>query len=95
MPPNSVGLTPICGFSPDNLGLLSSYGTDKQLIMYHIRNIFKRNYEFTCSSENCPSRKDTNDAHKSTAVVEDMTLHLPLYIDKEVVGTRYKPRGCD
>ena len=28
-------LTTICGLSPDNLGLLSSYGTDKQLIMYH------------------------------------------------------------
>ena len=73
-------LTTISGLSPDNLGLLSSYGTDKQLIMYHIRNT---NYEFTCSSENCPSRKDTNDTHKSTAVVEDMTLHLPLYVDKE------------
>ena len=40
-------LTSICGLSPDRSGLLDCFGTDKQLIMFHIKHIFQRTYNFT------------------------------------------------
>lgn len=78
-------LTSICRLSPDDSGLLNSFGTDKQLIMYHIKYIFQRRYEFTCSSENCPSR--ICDAKKQIDIVDDMTLHTPnaLQGDKNAI----------
>ena len=68
-------LTLICGISPNTSGLLNSFGTDKQLIMYHIKTIFQRKYEYTCSSKNCPSRE--GDVGNQIDIVDDMTLHTP------------------
>ena len=68
-------LTVICGLTPDKSGLLSSFGTDKNLIMYHIRALFQRNYNFTCSSQNCPSREGGISNQRD--IVDDMTLHSP------------------
>ena len=73
-------LTSICGLSPNSSGLLNSFGTDKQLIIFHIKNIFQRNYNFTCSSENCPSQ---NHLVNQSGVVEDMTLHEPCSLDRD------------
>ena len=54
---------------------LNSFGTDKQLIMYHIKSIFRRQYEFSCSSKNCPSRAGSSIKRLDT--IDDMTLHPP------------------
>ena len=50
-------LTKLCDLSPTSGNkILNSFGTDKQLIMYPLRNIFCRSYQFaSCSSEYCPS----------------------------------------
>ena len=68
-----IWLTKICGLSPTN-GILNSFGTDKQFIMYPLRNIFSRSYQFaSCSSEHCPLDKSIllNDNFS------DVTLHSP------------------
>ena len=67
-------LTKICSYSPDlTRNVLDAYGTDKNVTLYPIRHIFKRRYEYVCSSENCPSNTLHNDY--SSDYVSDMTLH--------------------
>ena len=67
-------LSVICGLSADKSGLLNSFGTDKKnLIMYHIKALYQRNYNSTCSSQNCPSRE--GGTSNQIDIVDDMTLH--------------------
>ena len=40
--------------------------------MYHISSVYRRNYDYTCSSDNCPSHM--GDFQLSTDAVDDMTL---------------------
>ena len=47
--------TKVCGVSPDGMGSLNMFATDKQVIMYQIKNMFRRTYEYLCSSDKCPS----------------------------------------
>ena len=70
----------ICSLTPDvEKGNFNAWGTDKQLTFYHIRDIFRRSYHFSCSSDNCPS-KDT-DISACIDVVNDMILHAPSNTD--------------
>ena len=66
-------LSVICGLSADKSGLLNRFGTDKNLIMYHVMALYQRNYNFTCSSQNCPSRE--GGTSNQIDIVDDMTLH--------------------
>ena len=68
-------LTEICNLSPNPKGnILNAFGTDKQLIMYPIRAMFLRTYEYSsCSSEKCP----LNSFDVKHDNFSDMTLHLP------------------
>ena len=55
---------------------MDSFGTDKQITFYHIRNLFRRRYDYFCSSNQCPS-KSSPDQFLSDHV-SDMTLHEPV-----------------
>ena len=69
-------LTNICSFSPDaDRNILDSFGTDKQVTLYHTRDIFQRTYQYLCSSDKCPS--NLSKAVSPVDVVSDMTLHEP------------------
>ena len=69
-------LTNICSFSPDaDRNVLDSFGTDKQVTLYHIRDIFQRTYQYLCSSDKCPSNRSK--AVSPVDVLSDMTLHKP------------------
>ena len=50
-------------------------GNDKQVTLYHIRDIFQRTYPYLCSSDKCPSNRSK--AVSPVDVVSDMTLHEP------------------
>ena len=68
-------LTKICSFSFDiDTQVLDSFSTDKQITLYHIRHLFKRKYQFICSSDHCPSKSIVN---STCDTVSDMTLHEP------------------
>ena len=68
-------LTEICTFSPDSNNIINSRGTDKNITLYHIRNIFQRQYKYICSSDTCPSK--TTDVDFPSIIICDMTLHKP------------------
>ena len=67
--------TKLCDLSPTSANkIFNSFGTDKQHIMYPLRNIFCRSYQFaSCSSEYCPLDRSilANDSFS------DVTLHFP------------------
>ena len=77
--------TKIYGVSLEGSDSLNMFGTDKQLIMYQIKNIFQRTYDFFCSSNKCPSNI-VNICPKNDTV-DDMTLHhdIPDLADKTSV----------
>ena len=54
-------------------------GNRQTSAFYHIRDIFRRSYHFSCSSDNCPSK--VTDISARTDVVNDMTLHAPSNTD--------------
>ena len=69
-------LTNICGFSPDlDRNILDSFGTDKQIILYHIQDLFQRKYIYLCSSDQCPTK--TSAVESPAGIVSDTTLHEP------------------
>ena len=67
-------LPEICSFTPDiSKKILDSFRTDKQVTLYFIRRMFKRTYQYLCSSDKCPS-KSFNDNPPSDNVT-DISLH--------------------
>ena len=64
----------ICGIFPDDSDTLDGFGTDKEVVIYHIISVYRQNYDYACSSDNCPSHM--GDFQLSTDAVDDMTLHL-------------------
>ena len=70
--------TEICGILSDDS--LDGFGIDKQVVMYKISNFYRRNYDYTCSSDNCPSH--IGDFQLSTDAVDDMTLHQSITLGK-------------
>ena len=48
--------------------------------MYHISSVYRRNYDYTCSSDNCPFHM--GDFQLSTDAVDDMTLHQSTTLGK-------------
>ena len=74
-------LTEICSFIPDiGKKILDSFGTDKQVTLYFIRHMFKRTYQYLCSSDECPSK--TLNVNPPSDYVSDMTLHEPTSSSK-------------
>ena len=71
--------TDICGLLPDKSGTLDGFGTDKQIVMHHISSMYCRNYDYTCSSNNCPSH--VGNFQLTTDTVNDMTLHQPISLN--------------
>ena len=72
--------TLICGILWDDSDTLDGFGTDKQVVMYHISCVYRRNYDYTYSSDNCPSHM--GDSQLSTDAVDDMTLHQSTTLGK-------------
>ena len=67
--------TKVCGVSPYGMVSLNMFATDKQVIMYKIKNMFCRIYDYLCSSDNCPS--DAVNVYPKNDTVDDMILHIP------------------
>ena len=66
--------TQICNMTPDSNGNIDTYGDDKQITLYPLRNIFRRKYEFSiCSSDQRP----LNFADVKNDVISDMNLYSP------------------
>ena len=67
-------MTQICKLTSSHDNIICTYCTDKQIIVYPIRSIFRRKYDYSeCSSGKCPVKSD--DAMSN--YVRDMTLHHP------------------
>ena len=68
-------LNRLCSLSIDMYKkVLDSFGTDKQVTLYHIKYLFRRRYKFICSAGRCPSKSFGSNTSVSDAV-GDMTLH--------------------
>ena len=72
--------TEICGILSDDSNTLDGFGTDNQVVMYNISSVYRRNYDYTCPSDNCPSH--VGDFQLSTDAVDDMTLHQSTTLGK-------------
>ena len=57
------------------MGSLNMFATDKQVIMYKIKNMFCITYDYLCSADNCPS--DAVNVCPRNDTVDDMILHIP------------------
>ena len=73
-------LTKVCQLLPNSMNVLDVFGTDKNMVMEPIKEVFRRGYEFsTCSSEMCP----LNTIEVKEDHVCDMTLHSPDKIEND------------
>ena len=65
-----------------NLGFPSPWCIRWELLinMYHISSVYRWHYDYTCSSDNCPSHM--GDFQLSTDAVDDMTLHQSTTLGK-------------
>ena len=72
----SYWLTSISTLISDfNENTLNSFGTDKKVTFHHIRDMFKRKYQYICSSNRCPSKSIQTDVAED--FVSDVSLHTP------------------
>ena len=70
----------ICDILPDDSDNLDGVRIDKQVVMYHITSVYRRNYDYTCSSDNCPSQMGA--FQLSTDAADDMILHQSITLGK-------------
>ena len=70
-------LVDICGLEPkSNPRCLSAFGTDKNMLLEPIKEMFSRKYTYFCSSNECPAKSGNCDNFS------DMTLH-PLKCNRK------------